>query len=111
MEYDIADRPTRRTGHSPLPPTDRPDETLIANSRDEIRPAAMVEHRLQELLGNSPLPMHDIWIQPEPESTETPAQEMVGEQIDTDDLRLPPSSSFSRRITQPSKIRLTNRYD
>lgn len=95
MEYNMADRPNRRTGNDSLPPTDRPDEDLIADARDDIRPTAMVEYRLQELLGNSPLPMHDRWIQPEPESTDSPAQEMVGEQIDTDDLRLPPPFSFS----------------
>lgn len=82
MDYSIADRAARRNGPNVITPPPMADESLIADPRTDVRSTALVELRLQELLGQSPLPNDERWDHCPRASSGAIALEMVGEPID-----------------------------
>jgi len=94
MDYSIANRAARRNGPDVILPELLADESLIADPRGDVRPADIVEQRLQRHLGTAPSPLGETWNHRSRAKPGTLASETVGELIDTELSHLPPPSSF-----------------
>jgi hypothetical protein len=106
MDYCTASKAPRRTGSDEIESTLVADESLISDPRGEPRPREIVEQRLHDLLGQSPLYFGEKTRHHRSRATSSAlAPEEVGELIGT--MISPPPPPFSRpppEIEPPKEI-------